>query len=417
MEQFVIDQIKYGIKHIPLNLAKYPFIKKSTPETSERRKKEFICGVCHPDGNFAQIKNANIGWVRFDMDFPFDEQGNITKAYENFKAKAKEYQDNGIKVMTVTPYPREYFIRGIDPRTEEGKNKVREIARFIITDLQGVVSGIQVTNEMGIPHFTLPFESMDDASAFIGIQLEEMYPLRNDILLGYNSAGPQADLHIRLKPFFKYCDYIGIDIYVGCMMVGGFMWMFDALVDYLYAFTGKPIIIQEFGYISGGKPMSKQRKTALLREYGVKSEAEAKANIVKFVNSLSDYMQKHIKNVCQNDESRYFNLIFKSDYRDHLYKQIPKYVKIPGYDHTPEGQAKFYNDIFERLYNKKFIIGAFIYSYQDARACHVCGQTDCPTETKWGLTDRSGKEKPSYYAVQKILGRIKWYTNTEKAVK
>lgn len=414
MEQFVIDQIKYGAKYIPLNIAKYPFIKKSTKETRDLRSKEFICGVCHPSSDYKQIREANIGWVRFDIPFPFNKEGEIQQSYLNFKLAAKEYQKNGIKVMSVTPYPRDYFDFGVDPRTEEGKEKVREIARFFISDLQGVVSGIQVTNEMGIPHFTLPFENMDEAASFIGIQLEEMYPNRNNILLGYNSAGPQADLHIKLKSYYKFCDYIGIDIYIGCMMVGGFMWMFDALLDYLYALTGKPIIIQEFGYIGGGKPMSKHEKQKLLREHGVKSEAEAKANIEEFVASLSDYMQAHVKNVCQNDPSRYYNLIFKSDYRDHFYKQIPKYVKIPGYNHTPVGQAKFYNDIFERLYNKQFVVGAFIYSYHDAHACHVCGQEDCPTETKWGLTDRQGNPKPSYYAVKKIFGRIKWYSNTEK---
>mgnify|MGYP003317637775 CR=1 FL=1 len=32
----------------------------------------------------------------------------------------------------------------------------------------------------------------------------------------------------------------------------------------------------------------------------------------------------------------------------------------------------------------------FIYCYQDSDKCYVCGQADCPVETKWGLVDAQG---------------------------
>lgn len=405
MEQFIIDQVKYGIRYLPKSLMKYPFTEKSTAETASFRSREFICGVCHPSDNYEQIKGANIGWVRFDMPFPFNEQGGVSEAYERFKSRVSEFQKNGIRVMTVTPYPRDFIANGIDPRTAEGEQRLRETARFIIKDLQGVVAGIQVTNEMGIPHFILPL-NMQQAIRFIGVQLEEMYPLRQDILIGYNSAGPQADLHSQMKEYLEFCDYVGIDIYIGCFMVGGFMWMFDAMLDYLWVMTKKPIMIQEFGYISGGKPMKKSEKLALLRGYGVSSEKQAREKIEVLFGNLSEHMQRHIGNVCGGDVSRYYNLIFKSDFRDHLYKQIPSLVKIPGYDHTHEGQAKFYKHILPRLYNKPFVAGMFIYCYGDGESCHVCGQSDCPTETKWGLVTREGKEKPSYYAVKKAFGAM-----------
>jgi len=51
---------------------------------------------------------------------------------------------------------------------------------------------------------------MDQAARFIGIQLAAMHPHRGNILLGYNSGGPQADLHAKLRPWHKYCDYVGI---------------------------------------------------------------------------------------------------------------------------------------------------------------------------------------------------------------
>ncbi len=405
MEQFIIDQIKYGLKYIPVNLLKYPFIKKETDETKAFRSKGFMCGVCHPSDDTEQMKNANIRWVRVDTPFPFDDNWAPSKSYEEFKERCKMFTDNGMKVMVVTPYPREYFNRGLDVRTPEGEKKLREVARLLINDFQGIAHGFQITNEMGIPHFTLPLENLDEAARYIGIQLEEMYPLKNDILLGYNCAGTGSDLHFRMKPYWKFCDYIGIDIYMGCFFPG-FMWVFDALINYTYAMTKKPVILMEFGYISKGAPKTKQQKTEILKKYGAKNEADAKANIVKFVSNLPEYMQKHIKNVCKNDESRYFNLIFKSDYKTHLYKELPKTTVIPGYPHTYEGQARFYSNIIPELYKKSCLAGTFIYSYSDASACHVCGQTDCPTETQWGLTKRDGTMKPSYYAVKEAFSKI-----------
>ena len=111
--------------------------------------------------------------------------------------------NNGIKVMAVTPYPDSYIEHGADIRKADGKEKVQKIAKFLVNDLKGFVSGLQITNEMGMPHFTLPL-NMDEAAKFIGVQLEAVYPERGDIIVGYNSAGPQADLHYKLLTYVKY---------------------------------------------------------------------------------------------------------------------------------------------------------------------------------------------------------------------
>ncbi|MCQ2471039.1 MAG: hypothetical protein MJ147_03275 [Clostridia bacterium] len=407
MENFLKEQIKYGLKYLPKNLVKSFFIPSSNNETEAFRKKGFICGVCHPNENYEQIKGANIGWVRFDIPFPFDKDGNISTHYLSFKERALGYEQNGIKVMAVTPYPNSYIEGGADIRNAEGKEKVKEITTFLIKDLQGIVSGFQITNEMGMPHFTLPL-NMTEAAEFIAVQLEAVYPHKGDIIVGYNSAGPQADLHCKLLPYVKYCDYVGIDIYLGCFdSFPGFMCLFDALIRYVWAMTKKPVIIQEFGYMSGGKPKTKKEKIDILASYGVGSEKEAKEKIASLVEKLPQSLKEHTKKVCENNESRYFNLIFKSDITNHFYREMPRITKIPGYDHTPEGQAKFYKDIFARFYKKKCVAGAIIYCYSDADHCYICGQDDCPIETRWGLVTRDGEPKPSYYAVKEALAKIK----------
>lgn len=412
MEQFIIDQVTYGLKYVPANLAKSFFIKKSSAETKKLRK-NFILGVCHPNEDYQKINDANIGWIRIDIPFPYAKEGGFSKSYESFKARCRGYVDNGIKVMAVTPYPQSFIEYGLDPRKSENEEGVKEVARFLAQDLKGYVGAFQVTNEMGIPRFTIPL-TMDEAARFIAIQLEAMYPVKGDMLVGYNSAGPQADLHTKLRGYHKYCDYVGVDIYLGCFYgAPGFMFLFDALLRYLWALTGKPVLLQEFGYIGAGAPKTKAEKKAILGKYGAKSEKDAKKNIEAFVGNMPKYFADHINFLAGNDPKRYNELLFNSDLTNHLYCELPRTTKIPGYEHTPEGQAKFYADILPRLYSLPYVCGSIIYCWQDSDKCYVCGQAECPTETVWGLTDRNGNPKPSYYAVQKAMGHIRWEQNTE----
>ena len=64
----------------------------------------------------------------------------------------------------------------------------------MINDLRAFIDAVQITNEMGIPHFTLPL-TQQEAARFIGINAEAMNDVKQNILVGYNSAGPQADDH------------------------------------------------------------------------------------------------------------------------------------------------------------------------------------------------------------------------------
>ncbi len=407
MEDFVKEQIKCGIKTLPANLIKSFFIPKSNEDSEKFRAKDFICGICHPGADTEQLKNANIGWVRFDIPFPYEKDGSISNSYIRFKEEAKMYVDAGIKVMAVTPYHSSYTENGIDIQSAEGEKKIKEIALFMLNDMRDIVSAYQITNEMGIPRFTVPL-TIKQAARFIGIQLEAMYPERGDIVIGYNAAGPQPDLQYHMKPYFKYCDYIGYDLYMGCFFtLPGFLFIYDAITRYLWALTRKPILIQEFGYISGGAPKTKEEKAAIIKSYGFDSEKAARKNIVQFVNNLPDEMRERVEHDCQKDESKYLDFVLKGDFRNHIFKELPRITKIPGYPHTPEGQAKFFTKIIDKLYKQKCVGGMFIYCWHDSNSCYVCGQKDCPTETRWGLVDVNGKEKPSYYAVKEAFGKIR----------
>lgn len=405
MENFILDQVKPTLKHLPKNLIKSYFIPLSNEETKNFRKKTgFIKGVCHTRENFEQIKNANIEWTRFDVPFPFDAQGNETEEYKAFKERVLKYKTNGIKVMAVTPFPDAFLRNGIDVRKAEDKPKIERVSEFLVKDLKDICSAFQIANEIGIPRFTLPF-SVKEGAEFIGICAKAMAPFKGDMPICYNSAGPQTDLNLYLMPYMEYFDFIGIDIYMGCFFFGT-MWMFEMLLRYLYAMTGKPIVLCEFGYIGGGAPKTRQEKSDIIKSYGAKSKKDAKKNINKFIENMPERMRTYIKQ-CAQDPSRYANYVFRSEFTNHFYRELPKTCVIPGYPHTPEGQAKFYRDSISRLASLDFMGGLIVYCWSDADRCYVCGQEDCPTETCWGLVTCDDKEKPSYYAVKEEFGKIK----------
>lgn len=407
MDKFLKDQIVNCIKYLPSNIVKSYFMKSSSDETRAFREKTgFIRGVTSADEGYELLKGANIGWVRESLPAPFNKDGSVSERYTAFKEKCKRYAEHGIRVMGITPLPNEYLNCGIDIREEGGEEKLREVSRFIIEDVKDLVGGLQIANELGMPRFMIPY-NMDECIKFLGIQMEEMYPLRGNCVIGYNSAGPQVDLHLGMKPYLKFCDYVGFDMYLGCFFsLPGFCFIFDLMVRYLWAFTGKPILMQEFGYIGGGKPKSRKEKNEILRSYGFENEKEAKKDIMKFVDALPPHFRNHVKFVCGEDEKVTTSFMFSGDMTNHLYKELPRITVIPGMPHTPEGQAKFFSNVIKRLYKMDFMCGAIIYCYSDFDRCGYCGQTDCPTETLWGLVDINRKPKPSYYAVKEAFGKI-----------
>ncbi|MDR2753606.1 MAG: hypothetical protein LBB50_04770 [Oscillospiraceae bacterium] len=409
MEAFIKDQIVATLKHVPFHTAASYCKPKTSPEAEACRKKVggFIKGICHPNEDCEQIRGAGIRWTREDIPFPFDKTGAIREDYLHWKEKQKRYRAGKVRVMAVTPYPHDFIEHGgIDPRLPENEARVREIAAFFIHDLKDIVEAIQITNEMGVPRFTLPL-TMDEAARFIGVQLAAMHPHRGDIIIGYNSAGPQSDLHAKMRPWLQYCDYVGIDIYIGCFVsAGSWLQMFDLLLRYLWSMTGKPIILTEFGYISGGAPKSPAEKRAVLERYGVRSEAEAREKIDMVMDNIHLQNQKMWDYITHNASGSYADFLFQLDFRNHFYSLMPEHTLIKGYPHTPHGQADFYRDLLPRLAKLPFLVGAFVYCYADSDKCYVCGQDDCPTETRWGLVTCDHKEKPAYFAVRDAFSRI-----------
>ena len=97
------------------------------------------------------------------------------------------------------------------------------------------------------------------------------------------------------------------------------------------------------------------------------------------------------------------NKLFDTELASHLYRELQGGYQLNKYRHTIEDQARFFTDTIARLKKLDFLCGAIVYCYSDSDACYICGQSDCPVETGWGLIDLNGNPKPAYYAVQEAF--------------
>ncbi len=355
----------------------------------------YIFGVCHPaDYEFDSLHELGLGWVRFDIPYPFNSDGSLTGGYISFKNRCKAYAENGFKVMAITPYPKSYFDAGFNPISPENQQKTKDVAVFLINDLRDFIGGIQITNEMGIETFTYPL-TLEEAAVFVGIQLEALNDVKGNIIVGYNTAGMGEDFHKMLKPYHQYCDYVGLDFYLT-----GSSYDYTKRMRKVYRITKKPIIMEEFGYKSAGAPKTEEEKLAILQQYGYNSEEEAAADIENFVSKLPANFRQRIKEHSANPDD-WAEFIFK-DNGSHFYRELPddRYLDCP---HTPEGQAEYFADLMPYLLKEPYVAGQIVYCYKDSYACWYCGFEGCPHETCWGLTDVNGNKKPSYYAVQKVI--------------
>lgn len=361
-----------------------------------------IYGICHPNENYEMLSDAGLKWIRIDIPCPFDENGNIRQAYNNFKQRCKNYVDRGFKVMAVTPYPKD-FIADMKFNPADDIERTKEIAVFLYNDLRDITAAFQITNEMGLIGFMTPL-TLEQAAQFIGVQLEAISAVKDDsFLIGYNSADliqVSRDLHSLMKPYLKYCDYVGIDLYTG-NQGNAEASDYAKKIKKLYRMTGKPIILEEFGYWSEGGPKTEEQKAEILGIYGYSSEAEAIADGMNFINKLPYQFRSTLQLEYPGQEENWPNIVF-TDKAPHFYGTTSAET-IENIPHTPDGQAEYFRRVISELQKVNCLAGMIIYCCQDYEKCFVCGQSWCPYETKWGIFNMDGTPKPAYYAIKETI--------------
>lgn len=320
------------------------------------------------------VKDLGVRWIRLNIPFPWSDKmfGTLSDDYNLCKKQFMEAHENGMLVMPSTPgmggftfdeklgkthwhdsFPDFAGVKG-------SKNYYEQVAattKFICEDLGELASDLwQCMNEIDIPVFSndYPDEIIANTARASAEGIVSANPqARCGINLSqyYNRGVYIADLVYRPGHVFKY---IGVDQYFGSWQEKTVEAWTD-VIDALYARYQLPVLVNEWGYSSGG------RLTA--------------------VHPDPNDLPIGWPDVCY----------VKSWFHE-----------VEG-GHTPEVQAEYLRRGHEIFASHPHVLGSFMFCWRDAHHCYHCGQSECPAECFWGIVDLNCKPKPAYYAVKKAI--------------
>jgi hypothetical protein len=331
---------------------------------------EFLNGVAAPDLDRADLmREAGVQWVRMGAAVPFADRigGARSERYDRARSAIEAAAAHGFQVMGVTPGPgvaryypdetgrltlkwRDRFPEWFGPLgSEECLDNYAAVCAWLARDLKGLVRVWQVANELDWKQFSGPMTPQQSCDLIIA-GARALKGADASLLVGHNLAGIHGD---NVPFFLDYLfdrddcplDYCGVDGYYGSWHKGGPDDWADA-IDTLHQKTGRPVLVNEWGFASAG---------------GVKT-----------------------------DEDRRQGLATCACHR---------WPHTWGPGHTPEGQARFVEAAMAVFAERRAkLLGQFYFRWSDQPTCWQCGEPDCPAETAWGLVDLDGNPKPSFDA-------------------
>jgi len=357
----------------------------------------FIKGICHPTEEYERIKDAGIRWIRRDVPSPFGSDGGLSEHYINFVSQTKDFAENGIRSILISPYPRVFIENGIDPRTKDGLEKVTHFCKLMADTFKGLGVCWQATNEMHIAHFRAPL-TMAESRDYIIASIKGLRQGDPDAAIGHNSVcGAREWLdYARYVESEVHSDYIGFDLYNGTWSNGGPETYIDE-IELLHCEIGLPVVLMEFGFSSLGVNLTENSPEIgeYLAKHGFRDRADVSDRLDEFIETLPPGIKEMALTCAPEDKA---NVVFSTF--PHLLKcWFAKQV----YPHTEEGQAHFYSVLLPMLLGNPHLAGTVIFCWRDSHHCFFCGEPDCPCETAWGLTRCDGTAKPAYDAVKSIF--------------
>ena len=356
-------------------------------------------GICHPDGDREGLAELGLGWVRMDIPYPYDSEGNETGAFLGYKNACAYYAEKGIFTVGITPYPSAFIAAGIDIRTPEGLKEAENVCARVAFALKDSVKCWQVTNEMHVAHFRAPLTSEESWDFLIacskGLRLGDQ-----NACIGHNSyCGEWIDKLVEIEDAIGGSDYIGLDCYAGTWGDGD-VDTYAEEINKLYNALGIPVILMEFGYSSNGKTFTAEEEETeinkFLLSHGFADREDAKQRYEELAQYVPPVLARIAAGCSAEDKPMYIL---------NAMTHILKYWRYDGgFSHTEKGQADFYSALLPKLLENPYLGGAILYCWKDSPSCFTCGQSDCPCETAWGLSRVDGTRKPAYYVVKKIFG-------------
>jgi hypothetical protein len=328
--------------------------------------------------NFGLLRDLGIKWVRLEIGIPYSEKrGEISQEFLHNMETIKRYADNGFKILAVSVLPGSYRHNpetdkiewhtdlpewmgsyDSDEFYENLKKGCAETGRLT----KGLVDFWQIANEPDAEMFTGPFNDEQLAKFLVSVAqgiLEGNPDARN----GINPACLRDRTRWLVNEVYNRKDspfhYLGLDCYFGSWQEGGPQdWI--AYINEMHELTGKPIIINEWGYSS------------------------LQSSPVTDPITIS-------KEVRENSDGGYEICIPK------------EWINSWDTGHSDEVQAKYIRECIKIFAESPYVIGNFFFRWNDTEICWRCGQVDCPAECAWGIVDKDEKPKPGYYALQESI--------------
>jgi hypothetical protein len=317
--------------------------------------------------NYQLMKEGGIGWVRLDFGFPFEDKigGKLGDKFLKDLEEARKIRQLGLRIMGGSPLAGWIAYDEKDKKTawrpqmpvwagsidsdsyyETYEKACEELGR----QTRGIVDIWQVSNEMDIDIFRGPL-STEQVERFLmaGARgLKKGNPeVKADINPAFLETGERLYRNLYSKPDTPF-DYAGIDGYFGNGVPGGPQdWI--PLIEQIHEITGKPVLINEWGYSSiqgSGKPLNRK---------------------------VGD-------SICEKQK---WNNVWRKE-------------------HSPQEQAAYAEIALKIFATYPNVVGSFFYDWGDDAVCYHCGQKGCPSECGWGMVDSQGKPKPVYYTFKSI---------------
>jgi hypothetical protein len=329
----------------------------------------------HDNPDFALMRDLGIKWVRQGYPFPFkDENGTLSESFKRADAQINKFISEGFGILCSFTGPgsmryipeagKTVYYRAVpeylgDPSEDRYHEHLRKATEFLGEYTKDRITYWQIANEPDIDIFYGPLSEKDNIryllSATNGIMKGNP-----DAKCGINLGFINDYARMLIKEIYATPDspfaYLGIDGYMGSWQDGGPQ-SWTAYIDETAALSGKPIIINEWGFSS--------------------------------LQRGDKYTDIELKNHYNQDVCR-----TKSWYHSW------------GNGHTPEEQARYVSECLPIFADHPAVIGNFFFRWSDTEHCWQCGESDCPAECAWGCVDTKQAPKPAYHALKDGLKEL-----------
>ncbi|NLO82068.1 MAG: hypothetical protein GX094_03285 [Clostridiales bacterium] len=318
--------------------------------------------------NFDLMRKAGINALRYSFGFPFGEDGKTPgKRFMDVIEGARKLRKEGFELLGSTFGQGSYCYDPEEKRTkwvssvpesiggydsEEFYAAAEAAAEYLGRECAELCQYWQVANEPDITIFKGDMTDEQNVRFLISIAkgLKKGNP---DAKPGINISFMTPYSEWLLSELYQRADtpfeYVGLDGYMGSWQPGGpddWIWYIDKAHD----ITGKPVIINEWGY----------------------------STLQSGPNPDPDGKRYYNQRVCQSKE----------------------WIHVWKNQHNPEEQADYIRECMKIFAEHPAVIGEFFFRWSDTETCWQCGDPMCPAECAWGIVDVHGNPKPGYYALK-----------------